>query len=303
MKTKNAFYIFLLLTLGISFLIFFPKESFYIEDGEIKDISIILSKIPKKDRNNLEYFFKHLVVMDQFGYVLIGEKPMAIGNFYKTPFYRHKEKFHISWNYFTLEKLRMKKGYKTWLKYQKYFPLTNFILKTEENPWAPGVTFILLINKELTKKTILENIRAFRSVMNKNINAETLVETLLKKPILKEALLLHDGLIGILLGYGKNNAWKFYKKTKNKNFQNVWKNNEINKEITKKIESKSFLSLFSGNYTQDLEIILLPGFIGDTSIPETKKIKKKYLKAREKLIDLYKNKDFLEETLKLLCTP
>jgi hypothetical protein len=49
------------------------------------------------------------------------------------------------------------------------------------------------------------------------------------------------------------------------------------------------------------EILMYPTFMADINTEETKQLKLEYLQTREKILDFYKGKNFLEATLELLA--
>jgi hypothetical protein len=56
----------------------------------------------------------------------------------------------------------------------------------------------------------------------------------------------------------------------------------------------------TGNFSQKLENMLLPGFTADISSDETLDLKKNYLADRQTILDFYSTGEFLEKTLKKL---
>ena len=210
-KLLYVFLFFLILIISFSFLGKRKTSSLSFFSGEQK-ITEILSNIPLRDRERLEYFFRSLFVMDQFGYVLFDDKPISIGCFQRKIMNYHNDKKEFHWCYFFPYNLKMKKGYETWVKYQWLFHLKDYVIKAEENPWFPCYTNIILINKKLFKETVTNHIKDFEEVLGRKIDLEKLLQEVIKNYFLKDILALHDGLIGTILGYGRDNAWKFYKK-------------------------------------------------------------------------------------------
>src|SRR5690348_7865469 len=61
-------------------LFFFQKQPFSLSDSyRGQDISVILQAVPKEDKQRLEIFFREMIERELFGYVLLGEKPVAMG--------------------------------------------------------------------------------------------------------------------------------------------------------------------------------------------------------------------------------
>jgi hypothetical protein len=110
---------------------------------------------------------------------------------------------------------------------------------------------------------------------------------------LLEVLEDHQALIGIILGYGRENSWAFLESCEKRvPVGDVWKG-EISKEIQTcrvPVDIHECLALES-----------CPNFAGYPNSEESIALKKAYLLTRDKVINYYKDKDFLEATLSLLA--
>lgn len=268
-----------------------------------KSIPEILSIIPLKDKQKLDYFFRKFFVTDFLGYVLFGEKPCAFTGFNDKLINFNKNSRSISWPFIIPSNLRFRTSYKTWIKYKDYFSFSNFLIKEEVNPWTGVGTLIVIINKHLFLKTVKANIDDFERVLKRKVSLEELWKQVLEKPLFSEVLKSHDGLIGTVLGYGRNNSFEFHKKSflnQPSILKNPWENCSTYEQNNKDIQKISFFNQFSGNFSQDLRLTFLPGFMAIIDSSETNQILKKYLICREKMLNFYKDKNFLETTLKLL---
>ncbi|MCB1107825.1 MAG: hypothetical protein KDK76_07000 [Chlamydiia bacterium] len=118
------------------------------------------------------------------------------------------------------------------------------------------------------------------------------------RPLFKMGLKGHEGLIGTLLGYGRGNAWLFYERSQGKkvHLSSAWKQSLENYTVIGMI--KNYLSSERRN---DLSAHLLyPSFVADLDSEETQALKKEYQESRQRILDHYQGKDFLETTLSLL---
>jgi hypothetical protein len=117
------------------------------------------------------------------------------------------------------------------------------------------------------------------------------------KQLINEVLKNHQALIGILLGYGRDNSWQFLEVSeKHQKLGWVWADGSYPKSVeiitdTKPTYIESFLALYS-----------CPSFAGNPYSQESLILKKNYLLTRKKVLSYYKGKDFLEATLTLLAT-
>ncbi len=247
--------------------------------------------IPKRDRERLEYFFRRLIFWDGSGYVLMGSKPCSIALFQRpTAFSSH---FLDS---FTFSNIRFWLGWKTWEKYEHLFPHPCFSLLREDR--ANGQSLLIFINKAEFLQTVASHREDFESILKNPIEWNQLES----KALFDEQLQNNDFLIGIILGYGRNNAWLysqrnlFSEKTKPLvSFTDL----QENERVSNYIASKGFWGFASGALFEDISKMPLPGFVVDANDPETKQLKVKYSKSREEIIQYYEGENFLDATLEL----
>ena len=252
----------------------------------LKFISIFLTcischacaDISANDQVKLEKFFEYLIIRTTFGYTLCGEKPISmetlpnltkipaipmVGIFFKLPGY------HI-----------LQKGLETWSKYTKLFPSKNFVLR-----FIPEYSTIVLINKKATLKVIDENLDLFHKLSSPNLSAEEFLAEICQ-PKNKEYMIRSNvTLLGILLGYGRNNAMAFDKK-KGIVKMNPFNSNYIDRSLVKQLEP-NFMAL--SNKTNYRENKFINKMIEKSKIRIRREFKSK--KYFEKFMELYANVD------------
>lgn len=317
----------LLILLGL----FFTKMESGVDESFVgKDVFTILTAMPKKDRVKLEYFFRELLQEDYFGFVLLGQKPMAIGSTLTkvNPFTCLWEKpstrvgvancfipplnqrfmfyFHEA---ISSNRIKFNRAYETWKKYEIFFPMKRFSI-LYENLYRDGCKnlSIVLINKKTFTQIVNDHIDDFKKVLNREVNMEKLLKE-------TDVLLNHDGLLGILLGYGRENALWFYQ---NNNLFSEKERAEFYEKFHPKIAFTEELgSLWTEEELQNLskqrisngaihspnlDYVSLPTFRADFSSSETQALRENYLKTQQKIVEYYKDKDFLQTTLELLTS-
>jgi hypothetical protein len=115
-------------------------------------------------------------------------------------------------------------------------------------------------------------------------------------PFFQDTMRMHDALIGILLGYGKGNAWLYYQKTRTpKSPSNLPRVLEPSSDR----KSSNYVWKYFTLQRLDISDMSLPVFVGDPYSDESKQLKREYLAAREKIEGYYIGKDFLSATLSL----
>ncbi|MGC1878542.1 MAG: hypothetical protein WA678_04105 [Rhabdochlamydiaceae bacterium] len=168
---------------------------------EGKEVSKILEMMPQKDKERLEYFFREYIGWEEMGYVLFGGKPMALTGKDKK---LHPFKSFSSFLYaISPRRIQFKNGFETWQKYEKFFPMKRFVFLYDETESEVNGLFI---NKESFLQKVQHYADDFKRILNRDVTGEELLKEGMEKSLLSEVLCDHDLLMGILFGFGRNNA-------------------------------------------------------------------------------------------------
>ena len=316
---------------SVIFWLFISEREVDLPDSYVgKDVAVILAAIPKRDRERLEYFFLESIRRDCFGYVLLGKKPMAWGGlttainpfacFWEKdagtivtvdgyePHLHEKFLWHLQ-QALSSQRMRSNRAYQTWRRYEKFFPMSRFSIIYENN-YHDGCDelSIVLINRKAFIQTVRENIQDFTKILGRDVDPEKLLQEAEHKPLFSDILMNHDGLIGTLLGYGRENAFWFHQKYR--------MHLEEERNVFRQVFQLQFALTdeFSGPWTDredanccslsddpsGLDDVLLPGFRANFSSDETQSLRTQYLETRQTILNYYQGKDFLETTLDLL---
>lgn len=313
MKQLHLRICFALLICLICSSLFFVKRHPY--EPPIR-LDTTLNAIPLQDKEALEWFFRYLHESSS-GFVLFGDKPMSICSFLEmkptqpiTSSYPLEAFIDAAFEPFHLKNLRMQKGLEVWKKYEHYFPSSKFILRENRNPTNNWVT-IVLINKDEFLKKIANNIESFKKVLGNRVTPQKILSECLKsESLFREVLHSHDGLLGILLGYGEHNAQLYFRKIQiegardNQRFSLTTKNCLLpSGKFSSLEEEHSYISMqlspFTDGEIPDFNPLLmtLPGFSADPHDSETRELKAKYTQQYKNIIKQYRQKDYLRVTL------
>ncbi len=195
---------FLLCTLLALIVLAFLQKKTALSPSYIgKDISTILVAMSKSDREKLEYFFRGLILEDNFGYVLLGKKPMAFATSWRRiNSFKQFLPYKIAPGW-----VKFQNGLETWEKYEKFFPITRFLLFEGEYDRSDDPNIIVLINKKEFIQKVGEHIDDFTSILQCETSGEKLLQECRLKPLFSDLLGGHQGLFGTLLGFGRENAY------------------------------------------------------------------------------------------------
>jgi hypothetical protein len=231
-----------------------------------------IDKIPLEDRQKLEMFFDYLIHNSLIGYSLCGDKPISIETFpnlskipakYAIKIFSKHPGYSILW-----------RGWLIWQSYSHLFPSNRFVLR-----FIPKYSTLVLINKKSTRSVIEENLDLFQKYSNSNQTADEFLEEICC-PKNKEYVVCYNSiLLGILLGYGRNNAIAFSKR------------NYIQK-----------LEPFRLYDHDDLNAFMNPGFIAinnGTNEEENKQIRQILQTAKNNIQIAFKNGNFFRTFIDL----
>lgn len=245
--------------------------------------------LPVKDKKRLAGLMQKLFAEDNFAYTVLGSKPISWATYLNplpitdwSRFYNAFSKYHRT----------IRSGWKTWEKYQHLFPTAH--LWVENSKSHPGWVSILIVNKDQFNAIVNKNKSDFQEVLSREIvDGFQLIREAKNRSLINEILKGHQGLIGIVLGYGRDNSWKFLEGCKNRTAIGcVWEEDESAEES---IESNANLTdYYLLHYS-------CPSFAGDAKSAESLALKEEYIYTKQKVIEYYKGKDFLEATLSLLA--
>ncbi|MBY0529122.1 MAG: hypothetical protein K2P51_02925 [Rhabdochlamydiaceae bacterium] len=276
---------------------------------EGKSVQEILQMMPKRDRQRLEHFFLKAVNWDALGYVLFGDKPMAYleGIDKKLNPFRSFGSFLYA---ISPRRIQAENGFKTWKKYAHLFPMDRFVFLYEENENDLNALFI---NKESFIDKVKECEEDFKKILQREVTGEQLLAEASSFSLLAEVLQNHDVLLGILFGFGRDNAYAFYQRAsissseqkrefqRKFHFKDPWENEF--KDLNEKLDRVSWISGYlTGAHLKNLDLMMYPGFYALVDHPETKQLKANFIRTRNEMIAYYKDKDFLEATLKALTS-
>ncbi len=261
----------------------------FLKDASKEDaIRKALAKIPAEEKYLLDYFFRTLLLRDSGAYVLNGSKPAGLSCYLGPRYYQST----VHWRGFYRSTI-FRKGCDTWAKYQHLFPSTKYCFFIEEDEEEDAID-VLLVDKLKIAHVIANNMQEFKEVIGSSMTSETLLSA--KKETFLEAFNHNPLLQGIILGYGKHNAWLYHQR---KDLHNTPRRQElIEKEalyFNKKLQ-------FSFKPQEALAFSALPSFACDRSHPETQDLLSNYSQQRKEFTHSYAHGNFLEITLKKICS-
>lgn len=276
-----------------------------------EEIGQFIEKIPYEQKITLEHASQEMLtsVFASLGYVLYGDKPMCIVaayEFSKIP----DARTHCDNN-------------ATELKWFDFFSELNIESHDKKYPFVECkndcTRHLIFINRNLFIETVNKNLPLFRSILGRTLTAESFLNTLLKSgDRFYDILKSNDLLLGILLGYGTQNAllvsregdlageWMGY----GAYFPFVDPQTSIKCQQVPSIEfstieeeqEKLHNLIQTSTDIKDFDHCRIPHFGCDPGLKETQDLLSTYEKNRENILKVVEEGNVLEKLLERLCT-
>jgi hypothetical protein len=242
-------------------------------------------QMSRKEAKDLDYFFREIMIPDSLAYTLIGEKPLSFTCL------RQPGSSLLS---LMPPNLKLIRGWKTWKKYQHFFQTSRVKFWAEKSPWVKGIICIVLADTDYCNRLMKQNATDFGEILGQQ--TEDFFSDVGQIHFFQNTLQMHEALIGILLGYGKENAWLYWGNILKKS--SCSKLTRIGNSILEE-ESAGYSWKYCTLQTMDMLDLKLPQFVGNPDSDESKNLMERYLAARGKIKEFYETRDFLSATLSL----
>ncbi len=260
-----------------------------------------LGHLSLEDRRYLTIFLRSILFADSFAYLLFGSKSVAITNFDK--FFP----FAFSRHFAAKSDFDINKGLEVFRKNEHLFSSENIIVCFDEDA---ELIDLLMINKKNLLRTLEEHIEDFRQVLGPGTTTKSLFTQITTTSGIYDLLKIidhHDALFGILLGYGRDNAWLFNEKSTISEKLNEFRpplkrDSSLEKKLAEIVQKTTPFNDVPREWKYVLQCprIPLPQFMADLNSQETKMLKERYNKEREGLYKIFARQGLVEATFEQL---
>lgn len=180
-----------------------------------QDIIQKLQSIPLEEKFFLEAFFRTLISTDNGSYVLFGDKPASF------MVYEENRSYDYSLSDFPcyIDFSPSKRGFDVWEKYQHLFPSNAHCIIKIESCFSKNMSAIFLIHKKRLLNILSKYFIDFQKKFPQYTSPNSLLQSMMvDSTILQQICNKHDLLLGIILGFGKENAALFERKMRIERF-------------------------------------------------------------------------------------
>jgi hypothetical protein len=264
-------------------------------------------QIPQEEKAELEDLFKALMFQDSFAFTLFGSKPVSWESRYYFDSQKSKNPRALFMG-FLRSTLKIKNGWKVWQKYCSLFPSSSYLFNGFEDDDSFS---IVLINKKAFLKTASQYEKEFKENLGENFSPFHLLKECEQQEFSK-VVQKHESLMGILLGFGRNNSFRFERLAhiaefgKDRQLHLIKSppppNPDFNSIEEEFLDLKNRHQSFVKDTDVKISALILPSFAADPTDPETQHLKIKYMKQRRKILKKLAKGDFLEIILEQLTS-
>jgi len=285
-----------------------------------EEVKAFIEALSRDQKSTLTQFLQFLVKDSFSGYVLYGDKPICI------------EACPLDLDYETDISLGASKGAFILGRGIELWSNLNIPVGNKEYLFIVfdvdyGYRHMICIHRKAFLQVVNENLSLFRYILSPTLTAEELLNTLIEaKQNFYQVLKNDNVLLGILLGYGKQNALLVSRKEsitdsfaaeRKEDFPFISRKTRMESKSLPKMQKKR-PSLGFSSLAQEHEAITklttvsrrlkpfatykIPYFGCDPQTEESKALLSTYEKNRQKIINICQKESFLEETLSKLFT-
>lgn len=242
----------------------------------------------------IEPVFDHLFKFEPLSYTLFFDKPVSFSQISKINHVGVLEIGHLLSpdNSF----LRIHSGWIAWKKWAAERQFKNYMFIDKS---ADGFLTIILINKKEFRRVFDHHKALFHKVLGSEMSAELLMEQIASEQTSLRKALHHDvRLLGILLGYGSQNAQAFYEREKFMASEGM-----LLAEEYRDVQINGAKRPLKGVYEQfSLLYQIQPvQFVGLQNDPETDRLIRDYSQASSSIAKKFKSYPFVRVVVQELC--
>ncbi len=252
-----------------------------------------------QEHKSLSDFFSTLLFQEAGAYTLFGNKPMTFTTLLDEPHEDKEEFLKQSPHPIICNELNFEENWDVWERVKNQFHASRFILCKRASPaFSTQKSSVFLVNIAATVAVLKKHYPLFREAASSNFDPLKVVFEIENNDssFWKKVLARHD-LMGILLGFGEQNAWLFEESRKC----------EETASCSRSKKEREFLLSLSqqtpcSNSLVEFDLNLpLPSFICFAE-EQSRALIKEYEKDRKKIKEAYKGKDLVDVTLKRLTS-
>ncbi len=257
--------------------------------------------ISAEERAWIQEIFRQILFQDSGAYVLYGTKPMSwtciqkmipdgdddqVSRYYNSLSDEKKAEYMAGLK----DRFDFYTNFPTWKKIKDRLPIRQYLFGIFPPRFeSDGPDSLLFINIEMALRTLLKHYEDFKRTLGFDFDPlEAIFEVENRDSKFWKGVMQHDVLLGILLGFGRDNAWFF---------KWAWREGEQNKvgDFLRSLPKDCYES----QYVQDPDPqnFMLPIFGSYGLHPDDQELIEQYRCEREQIKALYKGRDEVDVAL------
>ena len=265
--------------------------------------SSLAFSITKEEKAALQEFFRDLLFENMGAYVLYGTKPISLACLEQPLSEEEKAQWDEYYNSLSEEErsnytLRTKKydffsNYQKWEEIKHRLPIKQYLFGKFKSRFSDKTEIIIFANIEMTLRILLEFYDDFKRVLGAEFDPfQAVFELDNNSSKFWNCVMDNHALLGILLGYGRDNAWFFEWESK------YGKNDDQVGNFIKSLPSTVYEQRDIRYPTP--ENFMLPIFGSYGLHPNDKLLFEQYKEEQQQIKKLYKGRDEVDIALEWL---
>jgi hypothetical protein len=265
----------------------------------------------EEQKREIQELLSHLFRCEGFGYTFIGAKAVSLEGYVKHSFTCSSlEEGEILMHLQGRSSLSFTQTWDRLLSEQGQLNTAKFILLENEQDLFKDSRVVVFINKEKFIEEVEKNIHLFHKYLGSDISGEILLQRIQdRQASLMTSIRSHQGLLGILLGYGVYNSMLYHKrcqlllqKRKMENLP-IDPASRLAKTLQAKLAKVNSKLVGVNSYLPPPYSIQPVWCVGDLQSLETKALVKHYECAQKQLGEIFSRTNWLDVMLAKLFLP
>ena len=257
------------------------------------------AKLTAEEHRALESLFSHFLLHEGGAYTLFGSKPLSFDVISQIPEEEKQEFLSFSSHPVIKNELNFSENWNIWKRVRDRYPMSRFLLVERKPPaFSSGESSVFLVNIAAVASLLEKHYPKFRAAVREDFDPLDIVfEIEDDGSAFWETVLARDDLLGILLGYGEENAklfWEIKAREAQMSAEKTSQKQRFLASLSTQTPGSNSLSAFDATFP-------LPCF-GCYAPDESSRLIKQYENERRAIKKIYRGRDFVRVTLDRLTS-
>jgi hypothetical protein len=252
-----------------------------------------------EEHRALDSLFSHFLLYEGGAYTLFGSKPISFDVVSQITAEEKQEFLPFSSHPVIKNELNFSDNWNVWKRVKDRYPMSRFLFVERKPPaFSSGESSVFLVNIAAVASLLEKHYPKFRAAVREDFDPLDIVfEIEDERSLFWETVLAREDLLGILLGYGEENAklfWDLKMREAQVSAEKTTQKQRFLASLSTQTPGSNSLSTFDAAFP-------LPCF-GCYAPEESSRLIKQYENERRAIKKIYRGRDFVRVTLDRLTS-